>query len=738
MTHQRSRFSQILLASSAIFAAPAFAQQTPADDDRAVQAPAESSQQDTPAAPSQHVDPHTHHHGGEEIVVTGHLIRELDILAGKSVMAGEELQRELRPQLGDTLVRLPGVSATSFSPGASRPVLRGFQGERVRVLTDGIGSIDVSNTSADHAVTIDPLTAERIEVLRGPAVLLFGGQAIGGTVNVIDRRIPRVVPENGYHVDLVGVLGSAADERSAGAAADFALGGGLVAHVDGSWRKTDDLRTGGYVLSPELRAEQFEIAEEEFEEGHFEEAEEALELANLRGKIPNSWTEQKTAGAGLALIRDRFNVGASVSIFDSNYGVPMRPGAEHHHGEEEEEEEEEGEEEHGHEAPVSIDLRQVRGDLRADYELGGAFIENIRLRIGAADYEHTEFEGEEVGTVFKSSGIEGRLELVQRDRHGWRGATGGQYFHRDFEAVGAEAFLPANRTSQIGLFTLQEFELGDIGVEAAARVERTNAEAKTIGVERDFTAFSGAVGGSYALAEHAEIGLNLSRAERAPSPEDLFSNGPHIATQAFEIGDPNLAKEKSLGAEAYFRVDRPNFELNITGFATWFDDFIYEAATGEEIEELPVFRYFQQDATYYGLEGEVSAELFRFRGFKFVGDVVADYVRATVKGVGPVPRIPPMRVLAGLEAQSDRWDGRFEVERVASQNRVADFETPTDGFTLVNASVAWRPWGRSRESVFILSANNIFDVEARRHASFTKGFVPMAGRDIRLSARFAF
>ncbi|MGI8705217.1 MAG: TonB-dependent receptor [Sphingomicrobium sp.] len=734
MIKHRFAFSSLLLASSALIAAPALAQQ-PAPEDEPEAAAPPSQEPAVPAAPAQHGDPHRHHHGGEEIVVTGHLVRELDLLAGKSVMSGEELMREMRPQLGDTLVRLPGVSATSFSPGASRPVLRGFQGERVRVLTDGIGSIDVSNTSADHAVTIDPLTSERIEVLRGPAVLLFGGQAIGGAVNVIDRRIPRVVPENGYHVDLVGVLGSAADERSVGGAIDFALGGGLVAHVDGSYRKTDDLRVGGFVLSPQLRAEQLEIAEEEFEEGHFEEAEEALELANLRGKIPNSATEQKTAGAGLALIRDRFSVGASVSLFDSDYGLPMRPGAEHHH--DDEEEEEEGEEDH-HAAPVSIALRQVRGDLRANYELGGGFLERVQLRVGAADYEHTEFEGEEVGTVFKSTGVEGRLELVQRDRDGWRGATGGQYFHRDFEAVGAEAFLPPNTTSQIGLFTLQEFELGELGVEAAARIERTHAEAHTLGLERDFTAFSVAGGVAYPVAQHAEIGLNLSRAERAPSAEELFSNGPHIATQAFEIGDPNLAKEKSVGAEAYFRVDRPNFELNITGFANWFDDFIYEAATGEELEELPVFRYFQRDATYYGLEGEASAELFRFRGFRFIGDVVADYVRATVKGAGPVPRIPPMRVLAGLEAQSNRWDGRFEVERVAKQDRVAAFETPTDGFTLVNASVAWRPWGRDRESVLILSANNIFNVEARRHASFTKGFVPMAGRDIRLSARFSF
>ena len=710
----------LLFATSVLVAAPAVAQ----SDAPPASQPAPSPQRGS-----------VHGQGSDEIIVTGQLVRELDILAGTHVLAEEELQRELRPQLGDTLARLPGVSATSFTPGASRPVLRGFQGERIRVLTDGIGSIDVSNTSADHAVTIDPLTSERIEVLHGPAVLLFGGQAIGGAVNVLDRRIPRVVPEGGYHVDALGVLGSAARERSIGAAADAAVGnGGLVLHVDGSYRKTDDLRAGGFVLSPRLRAEQREIAEEELSEGHAEEAAEALELAGLRGRIPNSATEQKTLGAGAALIRDRFNIGASVSLFDSNYGVPMRPGAGHGHGHGDGDDGEEG---HG-DAPVSIDLRQVRYDLRGEYQLADGFLDRIRLRVGAADYKHTEFEGDEVGTVFKSDGAEGRLELVQRDNNGWRGASGVQYFTRDFKAVGEEAFLPPNETRQLGLFTLQEFSLGALGVEAAARYERSNIESEDVGVKRRFNAFSAAVGGSLEVAPQAKAGINISRTERAPAAEELFSDGPHVATQAFEVGDPGLKKERSLGAEAYLRVDRRAFELNVTGFANRFDNFIYQAETGQEEDDLPVFRYLQRDARHLGFEAQLSAPLMQAGRFNIVGDVVADYVRATVKGAGPVPRIPPLRLLAGLEAQSDWLNGRVEVEWVDDQKRVAAFETPTDGHTLVNASLAFRPWGKERETVLLLSANNIFDVDARRHASFTKDYVPLAGRDIRLSARFSF
>ena len=719
------------MTASALAAGPALAQQAEQPT------PAQPTEPAPPSTTAPAEDPHTTPtgsvHDDEAIVVTGY-VRELDILAGKSVISGEELQRDVRTQLGDSLTSLPGVSATSFAPGASRPVLRGFQGERVRVLTDGIGSIDVSNTSADHAVTIDPLTAERIEVLRGPAVLLYGGQASGGAVNVIDRRIPRVVPDHGYHVDVIGGLGSAADERSIGGAVDLALGkSGLVLHADGSFRKSDDLRTGGYILSPELRAEQLEIAEDELEEGHVEEAEHALELANLRGKIPNSQAEQTSGGLGLAYIDDHLSLGVSIGRFESNYGVPSRPGAEHHHGEElvtiaQEEEE----------APVTIDLNQTRYDLRGEYKLDGGFLDKIRLRLGAADYKHTEFEGDEVGTVFKNKGVEGRLELLQRARNGWRGASGTQYAHRDFEAIGAEAFLPPNKTGQFGLFTLQEFTLGKVGLEASARFDHSDVKSDEIGFDRSFDAVSAALGASYEVAPQVKVGANLSRIERAPSAEELISNGPHIATQSFEIGDPDLKKEKSVGAEAYFRVDRRDFSLSLTGFANWFDSFIFENATGEEADGLPVFRYFQENATWYGFEAEASAKLGELGGFKIVGDAVADYVHARIKNFGPAPRIPPFRLLGGLEAQSDKWDGRLEVEHVAEQDRVAEFENPTDGFTLVNASVAWRPWGKARETTIMLSANNIFDVEARRHASFTKDFVPMAGRDIRLSARFNF
>lgn len=675
-------------------------------------------------------------HTGEPIIVTAPYVRSLDILGNVSVLEGDELARDLRGQIGDSLTRQPGVSATSFAPGASRPVLRGFSGERVRVLTDGIGSIDVSNTSADHAVTIDPLTVERVEILRGPAVLLFGSQAIGGAVNLFDRRIPRKVPADHVHFDAIGGFATAADDGNVGASVDVALTPQIVAHLDGSWRKTGDTRSGGVVLAPGLRSELLELAEEEADEGHAEEAAELTAQANARGKIANTASETWTAAGGLSLINDGGQLGVSVSYYDSKYGVPSRPGAEHHH--DDDGGDDDGDE-HGEE-PVTIGLKQWRADLRGEVELGDGLFDKLRIRAGFADYEHTEFEGDEVGTVFTNQGAEGRLELAQNDRGGWRGASGVQYSHRDFDAVGAEAFVPRNLTDQFAVFTLQELTSGPLGLEGAARFETTSVRAPTLGVERRFNAFSGALGATYDIAEGAKIGASVARAVRAPSAEELFSNGPHIATQAFEVGDPDLKREASWGVEASVKYRSDAFNIALTGYANWFHDFIYSAATGAEEDELPVFQYFQNDARVWGFEAEASARLAQFGGFNIVGDVVADMTRAKIRGGidQHVPRIPPLRVLGGLEAQGERLDARIEVEWTDDQTRVAEFETPTDGFTLVNASISWRPLPNAQNLTLTLAANNIFDVEARRHASFTKDYVPLAGRDFRLTARASF
>jgi iron complex outermembrane receptor protein len=667
-------------------------------------------------------------HGPDDIVVTAPFVERLDILSGTSAISGEVLAEKTRAQLGDILTGLPGVSATSFSPGASRPVLRGYQGNRVAVLTDGIGNIDASNTSADHAVTIDTLTVERIEVLRGPAVLLFGGQAVGGAVNALDKRIPRSIPDEAIHIDALAGYGSAARDWSGGASIDMPITDRVIVHLDGSYRNSDDLRIGGYVLSPNLRAEVLDFAAEETSEGNLDEAAEATKLANQRGRIANSAVTTWTAGAGIAFIDDGGNLGVSYSIYDTNYGIPARPGASHAHAAAETAEE----------APVTIGLRQYRLDFRGEVNFGDGLFDKLRLRAGYADYTHTEFEGDEIGTVFNSQGIEARAEFVQNDRNGWRGASGVQYQTRDFEAIGAEAFVPPNKTRQYGLFTLQEYTKGNLDAEVAVRFDTAELSANILGLTRSFNNVSAAFGLGYHIGD-LKIGANISRTGRAPAVEELFSNGPHIATQAFEIGDPNLKSERAWNGELYARYDTPGTAFSATLYTNRFDNFIYEAETGNIEDDLPIFQYFQNDAKVWGVEFQASKRLASFGSLDLSVDGVADYTRAKISsGGGNAPRIPPLRLLGGVELTNASFDLRGEVEYSDDQTKTATFETPTDGFTLVNASATWRPFGRDRNIALIASVNNIFDVTARRAASFTKDFVPLTGRDFRVTARLSF
>ena len=674
--------------------------------------------QDTaPAAAPDRSDYHTPE--SEEIIVTAPFTRDrAEVLSGTSVLTGEDLVRELRPTIGDTLQRQPGVSATSFGPNASRPVLRGFQGERIRILTDGIGSFDVSNTSVDHAVAINPLLADRIEVLRGPSALLFGSSAIGGVVNVVDSRIPRRLPDEAVHVEGIASYGSAAEERSVSGTVDAPIGGGFILHVDGSYLKTDDLETGGFILSRRLR-----------EQAAASDDPEIAEFATLRGELPNSAARTYDYAGGIAYVGTGGNFGVSVSRYDSLYGVPIRYSLDP---------EVEAE-------AVRLDVKQTRVDARGEVDIPGGLFESARMRIGYADYAHNEVEdtGEIATTFFNESG-EARLEFVQRERNGWRGAIGGQALIRDLSIVGEEKFLPASRTRQLGAFTLQEFTVGAFKAEAGARYERTRVKAfadEDLGnpdISRRFNAYSGSIGASVGLGTLVRAGISLSHSERAPSAEELYANGPHAGTQAFEVGDPTFSKEKSNSAELTLRGTGEGYSFGVSGFYSRFDDYIYEQDTGEIEDDLPVFQFLQNDARYYGAEVEGSFRLARIGGLALNVDGVADYVRARIKSTGPVPRIPPLRLLGGIEAQSDRLNARAEFEYVDDQDRVADFETPTDGYTMVNASVSFRPLPGNRNTTILLSANNIFDVTARRHASFLKDFAPLAGRDLRATVRIGF
>lgn len=672
----------------------------------AQEAPAGAGPQDTVQPPDDA--------GHTPIVVTGRVISgHQDAIVAPVVLTGEDLLRNAAPQIGTLLERLPGVSASGFAPGASRPVLRGFDGPRVQVLTDGLASLDASSVSADHGVALDTLTVDRVDVLHGPEVLLYAADPAGGAVNALDSRIPRKVPAKRYDMTATAGFGSAADAVNAGGAANVALSDRFVAHVDASYNHASDLRVGGYVLSPELRAQTLTAAGALADGGDLAGAADLTAQANQRGRLRNSWAHGYSLGAGLAFIDAGGSLGVSVERLGSDYGIPPRP-------------------EVGNADPVSISLRQTRYDLRGSLNLSGLF-ERLDFRAAYGDYTHAELDAGVPATRFFNTAIESRLELVQARRGGWRGESGVQFGTRDLRLVGDERLIPDSTTDRLAVFTRQQLTLGAVDVESSARYERTTIAPRDL-VRRTFDQFAGGIGVAWHPVESVTASLSYTHGERAPSAEELFIDGIHDATQSYERGNPGFAKERSNTVEAGLRFHGPRVAAAVTAYATDFADFIAPVPTGAAVEGYPVYQFIQVPAKFRGIEAEGSIKALQWAdGSALSVDAGADYVHAQLSGIGPAPRIPPLRVRGGVEFDSDRWAARAEAVRNAPQSRVAANENPVRGFTLVNASLTWRPMGKDVPLSLILSGDNLLNVEGRMATSETRDFVPVAGRDVRLT-----
>ena len=697
-----------LAAALAAIAFPAAAQSTTPDAPTAagntgdVAAPTE-------AAPAADVDDQK----SGEIVITAEHRKAEDVLGGVSVLDEDEMTHDLKPSLGDTLADMPGVSASSFGPSSSRPILRGLSGEDASILIDGLASLDLSASDPDHAVAINPLTAERIEVLRGPGALLYDSSAIGGVVNVIDNRIPRHVPTD-LDADLLLNYGTAANERSGNLAVNVPLGGHFVAHADGAYSKYDDLHVGGHLLSEPLRREALASPDAD-----------VRALADLKDTLPNTAGRSDDAAAGLAYVDGDLNVGVSYSHHDARYGVPIRfsvdPAIEP-------------------EAPT-IDAHQDRGDIRASVPIGG-FIRAAELRGGISKYHHDELAPDgSVDSSFYSSGGEVRADVVQSERGGWGGTTGVQYLTQTARIRGEEKYLPDSRKRNTGLFTQQTYTDGPLHVEGGLRIEfarltsDSDTQIGTPALERSFTPISASVGGNYEFVRDWRVGLALSHSERAPSIEELFSLGPHGGSQQFLVGDPGLAKQASNGVELNLSRTHGRIRVQAGVYYSRYSNFIFEAPTGDIEDGLPVYEFSEGKADYYGFDVETDVQLGKAFGIDWAGEITADAVRAKIDNFGNAPEIPPLRVLGGLSGTMDKVTGRVEVEHVRDQNRVAPDETTTPGYTMVNDSFDWHPIDENPDLTLSLTANNLFDVNARRHASDLKDYAPLAGRDIRLTAR---
>jgi len=650
--------------------------------------------------------------GDEDVIIVtaSPLERSIDeAITGQSILSGDDLQDRLAGTIGETLKLEPGLSSTSFGAGASRPIIRGQGGDRVRVLTNGVGSIDASSASPDHAVAVEPAQAERIEVVRGAALLRYGSSGSGGIVNVIDGRIPRDMPD-GETDAYVRIGASSVDSAGEVAASIDQRAGNLVFHLDGTYRRAEDYNIPVEGESRAQLAEEGEEVPDDFDENR---------------TLENSFAETSSLSGGVSYVGDRGFFGVAVSDFNSTYGIPGG------HGHEEEEGEPEGEEEE-EEGEVFIELDQQRVDVNGGWELDGP-IEKVQLFAGYADYKHTEFEGPgEVGTVFKNEGYEVRAEVIQAERGNWHAAHGVQFRERDFSAIGEEAFVPPSLTQTIGAYTFHEIELGNIHLEGAARYESTLQKNSEILDKRDFDLFSVSAGGDIHVTDAVRFGGTVFRTERAPTTEELFSNGPHLATNQFEIGDATLDKEVATGVEAAIRHREGNHNVTLNVFYTDYSDYIFETQTAGEEDGLPIFQFVADDAEFYGFEAVGKTQFASAGDFDLSADTLVEYVRAKTDS-GNLPRIPPLSVLTGLEAESDRFKLRGEWEYVAEANDLSAFELPTDDYNLINGFLTWKAPAGAENVALRFSVLNILDSEARQHTSFLKDLVPQPGRNFRFS-----
>lgn len=696
---------------------------------------------------------HADHLNLDEIVVTGSpLARSIgQSITAVTALDGEELADRLAGTIGETLRNEVGVKSTAFGAGAGRPIIRGLGGDRIRVLEDGVGTFDAAQTSPDHAVPVEPALAQRVEIVRGAASLLYGSSAAGGVVNVFTGRIPDALPEGGIDGAARYAYSTVNNGNEVAGGVNVQVGSNFVLHGEGAFRDAGDYDIDGLNASDQLIEALTAVA---LANGEVFNAEEEF----TDGFVPNSDLETSNGAIGGSYIFDQggYNgfFGASFSIINSDYGIPEGILTEADlEGDEGGEEEEEGEEE-----GIRIDLRQRRYDIRGEVNGDLGLFQTAKFRAGYGDYRHFEVEGDEIATQFFNDEFESRLELIGKTGTLFGAALGtaigGQIRFRDFEAIGAEAFVPPSEQLQIGVFGLTELDYGALILDGAVRYEYVDNSTDTfvaeedglpMPVDNDFNNFSVSGGIGYNINDNLFIGLNGSRSERAPSLEESFSFGPHLATQSFEVGDPALGTEVARSLEATIRGSLGPVTLIVNGFVTGYDDFIFEAETGEILDGLPVFAFTAADTRFRGFEAELDADIGQvssayFGDIQFSARGQADFVRATSSGLddSDQPRIPPFSFLAGVGASSAVASLRLEVEYNAAQNDVAAFELATDSFTFVNLFFTYRPFRNNPDIAFDIRARNLNDDVGRAATSFLRDTAPLPGRDIRFGVRYAF
>jgi iron complex outermembrane receptor protein len=623
-----------------------------------------------------------------------------------TVIGGDELQQRAAGSIGATLDSSPGLANASFGPGVGQPVIRGQQGPRVQVLENGAASGDASGVSADHAVTVEPMLAESIEVLRGPSTLLYGGGAIGGVVNVIDNRIPKLLRDK-----TDGAIEYRHDSNDDADTTVLKLDGSAGQfgwHLDGVYRDWNDS----------------EIPGSAFDRGNVADLSQ-----NSKGFVDNTAGRNHSVAAGGSWIFDSGYLGASFNDMSNYYGIPTVAGGE---------------------AGVHIDMRQKRYDVAGEWDDPAAAIDALRGRLTYTDYRHEELEDTgEVGTRFTNETWQNRLELVHQPLFGWHGVIGLQLKRSDFAAAGEEGFIPESIGKGAGLFLIEDYHYRDFVYELGLRYDsdRIDPDSAVAG-GKSFNNLSASAGGTWKFAPDWSLGLALSHSERAPTVEELFSNVEnepgdyvvHGATQSIEVGNPDLERETSRNIDLTLSYKRGRFDGYVTLFDNRFKDFIFLANRGAVgAEDAPVLLYSQEDAHFTGAEFNLTTLLAEIAQGRWSIDLYGDSVRGELDDSGDVPRMPPLRIGTRL-----KWDGAAfaayaGVLHAASQDRAGEFETDTDGYNRVDAGIDYYlTMAEARDTQLFIRGTNLTNQTIRASTSFLRDYAPEPGRSIEAGFRFSF